>query len=156
MTIFTKTRLGLGAAVATAALAAAVPLAAPASASTSQCDYGRMCIWQYGDATGMYGSFAKGTSDLGVALGGKMDDKASYVYNHDSEPWCVYQYKNQGGHAMMVPAGKKASIVNIIDPRDGFTWDNRVSSLRPALHFVPPRNPGAAYYACQGDYIVLR
>ncbi len=55
---------------------------------------------------------------------------------------------------MMIPANKHGSLVGLYDPRDGFTWDNRISSLRPALHIVPPRNPGAAYYICQGSYIV--
>ncbi len=53
---------------------------------------------------------------------------------------------------MMVGSGRKGNLL-VKDPRDGFTWDNRVSSVRPALHIVPPRNPGAAYYICVGSFI---
>ena len=151
-----KVRVAAVAALVGASLTAAVPLAAPAAASTSQCPSYRFCIWQFPDATGLFAYFSEGTSNLGVAFDGQLNDKTSYIWNRDDEPWCVYQHKDEGGHSMMVPNGKRGSIANIIDPRDGFTWDNRISSLRPALHIVPPRNPGAAYYICIGDYIVWR
>ena len=129
-------------------------VATPAQAALSDCNSGRFCIFQYSNGTGLYAKFTEGTDNLGSSkvFGGRMNDKASYVWNRTSTPWCVYQHKDEGGHSMMVGSGRKGNLL-VKDPRDGFTWDNRVSSVRPALHIVPPRNPGAAYYICIGSFI---
>ena len=108
---------------------------------------------QYSNGTGLYAKFTEGTDNLGSSkvFGGRMNDKASYV-GIGPLPLVRLPEQERGGHSMVVGSGRKGNLL-VKDPRDGFTWDNRVSSVRPALHIVTPRNPGAAYYICIGSYI---
>ena len=63
-------------------------VATPAQAALSECSSGRFCIFQYSNGTGLYAKFTEGTDNLGSSkvFGGRMNDKASYVWNRTSTP----------------------------------------------------------------------
>ena len=153
----TRWNLGRKAAtvVATMGLSAVgLMVATPAQAALSDCNSGRFCIFQYSNGTGLYAKFTEGTDNLGSSkvFGGRMNDKASYVLESDLDSLVRLSEQERG---RPLDDGRLRTQGNLLvqDPRDGFTWDNRVSSVRPALHIVPPRNPGAAYYSCIGSFI---
>jgi hypothetical protein len=139
-----------GLAAAALSVATGVTVAAPAQAALSDCSDYRMCVFEDWDGGGRYIEFQDGTSDLSQVFGGVMNDNTSYVWNRTREPWCVYQHKDEGGLSLMVQAGDKGTLRNMYDTDENYHWNNKVSSVRPALHIVPPRNPHADYYVCVG------
>ncbi|MFI6501283.1 peptidase inhibitor family I36 protein [Nonomuraea typhae] len=107
------------------------------------------CIFENGDGSGLRAAFAEGTDDLGdpKVFGGRMNDKTSAIWNRSDKPWCVYEHKNIGGHRWMISRGFQDDI-STYRSRDGFSWENVTSSVRPAMYVRPPRNPNAAYWTC--------
>ncbi|WP_018348984.1 peptidase inhibitor family I36 protein [Longispora albida] len=124
-------------AVTATGLAGALAVQSPAAATYDQCPDRNFCIFYNADSSGYQGWFTEGTDDLGVALGGKLQDQTSAVWNRSTKPWCLYEHAKQNGtgvpgHALMVWPGWKGSIAGV-RASDGFAWNDQVSSLRPAI-----------------------
>ncbi len=146
-----KIRSRCGAVVVAASLAAGTfAIGIPtARADWDDCEKGSFCVFEHTNGSGRFIGFDEGTDDLGdrEVFGGRMNDKTSAVWNRDVDPWCIFEHEDRGGHYVMVRPGYKGRI-NHLRSRDGFRWNDKVSSVRKARLITPPRNPGAAHWSC--------
>jgi hypothetical protein len=140
------TRLGRAAALTSIAAAAALGTAGSAQAAWGDCPSSRICIWDKVNATGTWGYFKEGTSDLSSSkvLGGKMNDKTSAVRNNTGQVWCLYEHKNRGGRIATIGPGRDAVMTFY---SGSFYWNDKISSLRPQQYIKPPLS-SFGYWTC--------